>query len=268
MPNFPSNSQGSNSQGSNSQGRPQRQVRSFVLRRRRLSAGGQSEYRRLLGLYGIDGLHLSQTLDPRALFGRDAPLWVDAGFGYGDSLLAMARAFPAVNCLGIEVHEPGIYSLLRLAEQERLSNLRVVRGDASWVWAQLPEASVDRLSLLFSDPWPKRRHHKRRLVNFATAALLASRLKPGAVWHLATDDDGYGQSISGLLTSLQAWRRLPSLSMAAEAYGGTRYRRRAERLGHSLHEFEYQRVAGSGARVEAVASSASASSRKNGAAAY
>ena len=234
-------------------------MRSFVLRRRPLSAAGQAEYRRLFGLYGIDGLHLCQTSGPGALFGRAAPLWVDTGFGYGDSLLAMARAFPAVNCLGIEVHEPGIYSLLRSAEREGLSNLRVLCDDASNVWAQLPEASVDRLSLLFSDPWPKRRHQKRRLVNFATATLLASRLKPDAIWHLATDDDGYGRSISELMASLPAWRRLPKLSSEAEAYGGdTRYRRRARGLGHRLHEFEYQLLAGFGARVGSAAPAESA----------
>ena len=239
--------------------RPQRQVRSFVLRRRRLSPGGQSEYRRLLGLYGVDSLSLSRVSKPGALFDCDGPLWVDAGFGYGDSLLAMARAFPAVNCLGIEVHEPGIYSLLRSADREGLSNVRVVRDDALDVWAQLPEASVDRLSLLFSDPWPKRRHWKRRLVNSATAALLANRLKPGAVWHLATDDDGYGQSISELLASLPAWRRLPALSKEAGTYGGdTRYRQRARRLGHRLHEFEYQLIAGAEAASDAGESAAAA----------
>ncbi len=248
-----------NSVDPDSRQRPQRQVRSFVLRRRRLSASGQNEYRRLLGLYGIDGQCLCRSPEPGALFDRDAPLWVDAGFGYGDSLLAMARAFPAVNCLGIEVHEPGIYSLLRSAEREGLSNLRVVRGDAFDVWEQLPEASVDRLALLFSDPWPKRRHWKRRLVNGDTAALLASRLKPGAVWHLATDDDGYGRSISELLASLPAWRRLPGLSGEAGTYGGgTRYRRRARRLGHSLHEFEYQLIAGLEAAGDALGSTASA----------
>ena len=233
--------------------RPQRQVRSFVLRRRGLSVSGQSEYRRLLGLYGIDSLRFPRSLKPGTLFDRDAPLWIDAGFGYGESLLAMARAFPAVNCLGIEVHEPGIYSLLRSAECEGLSNLRVIRDDASRVWARLPEASIDRLSLLFSDPWPKRRHHKRRLVNFATAALLATRLKPGAVWHLATDDDDYARRISETLGSLLAWGRLPGLSSEAGAYGGcTRYRQRAQRLGNSLHEFEYQLIAGFKAAVHSV----------------
>src|SRR5690606_4145682 len=161
-------------------------VRSFVLRAGRTTAAQQ---RALVELWPIYGLEYSErTLDLRAVFGRDAPRMVEIGFGAGEALLEFASAHPEIDCLGIEVHRPGIGHLLLGAQARRLKNLRVVCHDAVEVLGrQIEPASLSLVHIFFPDPWPKKRHHKRRIIQPDFVELLSRVLAPNGVLRLATD---------------------------------------------------------------------------------
>src|SRR5512138_2021844 len=159
-----------------------RKVRSFVRRPGRTTP---AQRRALDGLWPRYGLPRQEApLDLLAVFGRRAPFVVDIGFGDGEALVTAAVNHPQIDYLGIEVHEPGIGHLLLLLEQAGASNVRVVNGDATDVLPQmLPDACADAVNVLFPDPWPKKRHHKRRLVQPPFLAEVTRVLKPGGLLH-------------------------------------------------------------------------------------
>jgi len=153
-------------------------ISSYVLRQGRFSPAQQKAYAELLPRFGV--AHTQHPLDFRALFGRDAPVVVEVGFGMGETTARIAQENPGVDYLGIEVHAPGVGSLLRQVEALGLANVRVVSHDAVEVLRDMvPPSSLAGVHVFFPDPWPKKRHHKRRLVQPAFAALAASRLAPG-----------------------------------------------------------------------------------------
>ena len=161
-------------------------IRSFVTRSGRITAAQQRALTELWPRYGLEFTAAALELD--AVFGRRAPRCVEIGFGNGEHLLALAAAEPARDFLGIEVHRPGIGRLLLALAAAGLGNVRLICHDAVEVFErQLPSASLAEILVLFPDPWPKKRHHKRRLVQAPFAALLASRLMPGGVLRRATD---------------------------------------------------------------------------------
>jgi tRNA (guanine-N7-)-methyltransferase len=174
---------------------PHRQVTSYVHHRARLTEGQQAAWRRWWPSRGRDVADLvrgAEPYDPPAWFGRDAPLVVEIGSGMGESTAALAAAAPGVDHLAVEVFEPGIAALLMRVDEAGLSNLNVLRGDAVALLREcVPEASLAGIRIFFPDPWPKRRHHKRRLVQAGFVALAASRLRESATLHLATDWDDY-----------------------------------------------------------------------------
>ena len=163
-----------------------RGIKSYVLRAGRMTQAqtrGLEEIWPRLGLNLADG---SQDLD--VLFGRQAPRVVEVGFGMGASLIERAETHPETDFIGIEVHPPGVGKVLDEADKRGLTNLRVYREDALAVLEQcLPESSIDTLQLFFPDPWPKKKHHKRRIVQPAFVELIRTRLKPGGTLHMATD---------------------------------------------------------------------------------
>ena len=163
-----------------------RSIRSFVTRAGRITPAQQRALAELWPKYGVE--FAAAPLDPAALFGRVAPLRAEIGFGNGDNLLRLAAAHPQCHFLGIEVHRAGVGRLLLALETAALRNVRIICHDAVEVLEQqLAPASLEEILILFPDPWPKKRHHKRRLIQAPFVALAAARLVPGGRLRLATD---------------------------------------------------------------------------------
>ena len=163
-----------------------------------MTASQQKALAELWPLYGVE--YTGNVLDLTALFGRDAPVVLEIGFGNGDSLVQLAADDPASNFLGVEVHDPGIGHCMIAARGANVENLRLINHDAIEVLENsLPAASLDRINLYFPDPWPKKRHHKRRIVQAPFLELCASRLKSGASLHIATDWANYAEHIDEVL---------------------------------------------------------------------
>jgi tRNA (guanine-N7-)-methyltransferase len=221
-----------------------RAIRSFVTRSGRITPAQERALEELWPKYGV--ALGAAPLELEALFGRPARRVAEIGFGNGDNLLALAASRPQEDFLGIEVHRPGLGRLLLQLEERSLGNVRVVCGDAVEVLQRyLGGACLDEILILFPDPWPKKRHHKRRLIQPPFAALAAERLQAGGTLRLATDWEPYAAE---MLATLAAESRL--INVAAK--GGfiprpaerspTRFERRGERLGHQVWDLEFRRV--------------------------
>lgn len=216
---------------------PRRAIRSFVVRAGRMTPAQRQALDRLWPRYGVD--LPPGELDLDAVFGRRAPRTLEIGFGMGDALLELAMARPERDFLGVEVYPPGIGRFLLRLEQAGLGNVRVVCADAVEVLGRhLPPGGLDELLVLFPDPWPKKRHHKRRLVNAAFLALAARVLAPGGRLHIATDWADYAQAIAELLADNADFSAEPDTA----ARPPTKYQRRGERLGHAIVDFCLRRA--------------------------
>ena len=222
---------------------PHRPIRSFVKREGRFTDAQRRALETLLPKYGIaEG---DAPLDFARAFGRVAPVHVEIGFGNGDALAAMAAAHPENNHLGLEVHRPGVGALLRRVEAEGLTNVRVANTDAAEFLARrVPDASLAALYLFFPDPWHKKRHHKRRLVQPAFAALVARKLCPGGLWCLATDWEDYARQMMEVLSAAPDFEN----TLVSGAYAPrpasrplTRFERRGQRLGHGVWDLVFRR---------------------------
>ena len=220
-----------------------RPIRSFVRREGRITTAQQKALDTLWPYYGV--ADEGALPDLNTLFGRTAPRVLEIGFGNGESLAATAAAYPETDYLGIEVHRPGVGHLLKLLGEQELTNVRIICADACAVLAsRLPDASLDRIQIFFPDPWPKKRHHKRRLIQPPFVALLADKLKPGGILHLATDWENYAEH---MLSVLQGEARLvntqASGSFAARPADRppTKFERRGQRLGHRVYDLIYRR---------------------------
>jgi tRNA (guanine-N7-)-methyltransferase len=216
-----------------------RLIRSFVRREGRITPAQVEALERLWPRYGLEPA--GRMLDPAVVFGRAAPLVVEIGFGSGDHLLASAQARPGDNFLGIEVHRPGVGRVLQQAEKLGLHNLRVVCADAVETLRQsLPQGGVDEIVIFFPDPWPKKRHHKRRLVQPEFARALAQALRAGGRLRLATDWADYARH---MLEVLSAEPLLAGGAIDRPADRPlTRFESRGLRLGHAVTDFEYTRI--------------------------
>ncbi len=216
-------------------------VRSYVLRQGRISA---AQTRALETLYAQHGLAFRDApLDARALFGRAAPLVVEIGSGMGETTARIAAEHPDTDYLAIEVHAPGVGSLLKLVEQYGLSNLRVIRHDALEVLQHMiADGSLAGLHLFFPDPWPKKRHHKRRLVQPAFAALAARKLAPGGVLHAATDWRDYAEQMLAVLSAEPMLENTASGFAPRPAHRPlTKFERRGLTLGHEVYDLVFRR---------------------------
>lgn len=221
-----------------------RAIRSFVTRGGRITPAQERALQELWPRYGVepgDG-----PLDLDALFGREARRIAEIGFGNGDHLLALAAARPAEDFLGIEVHRPGVGRLLLQLQERGLGNVRVICRDAVEVLERhLGGPCLDEILILFPDPWPKKRHHKRRLVQPAFVSLAAERLKSGGALRLATD---WGPYAAEMLETLSAEPRLRNVAADGRFVprpperSPTRFERRGERLGHEVWDLEFRRV--------------------------
>jgi tRNA (guanine-N7-)-methyltransferase len=220
-----------------------RRIRSFVLRAGRTTA---AQERALDQLWPIFGLDLPEApLDLARIFGREAPRCLEIGFGVGEVIGSLAEANPQGDYLGIEVHRAGVGRLLLRAEQSALKNLRVVCHDAVDVLRDFVlDSSFDEILVFFPDPWHKKRHHKRRLIEAAFVALLSAKLRAGGILRLATDWQDYAEQ---MLAVCNAEPTLQSLSSDAtyvprpEFRPPTRFERRGERLGHGVWDLCFKR---------------------------
>lgn len=223
--------------------KPHRPIRSFVRREGRLTQGQQRALDTLWPRFGIDNGDTPLNLDP--LFERCAPKVLEIGFGNGASLVEMAAGHPQNDYLGIEVHRPGVGNLLRLLEQRNLHNVRIICDDAVPILThRIPDASLDRVQLFFPDPWHKRRHHKRRIVQPAFVALIAAKLQPGSVFHLATDWENYAEQMMVVLSATNTFCNLAGpgdFSPRPESRPLTKFEQRGQRLGHGVWDLLFER---------------------------
>nr|WP_247614789.1 tRNA (guanosine(46)-N7)-methyltransferase TrmB [Streptomyces sp. RG38] len=179
----------------------ERRIRSFQPRRSRVTAGQADALQRLWATWGLD-VDGQRVLDLAALFGNDRPVVLEIGFGMGEATARMAAAEPEVDILAVDVHTPGQGNLLALAERGGLTNIRVANGDAIILLREmLTPDSLAGLRVYFPDPWPKKRHHKRRLIQPEFLTLAASRMAPGAELHCATDWEPYAEHMLEVLTA-------------------------------------------------------------------
>ena len=218
-----------------------RAIRSFVRREGHMTPGQRRALRELWPRYGVETEALA---DPAVLFGREAPLFCEIGFGNGEGFAALARAHPEYDYLGIEVHRPGIGSLLRRLADGAAANARVYLGDANDALAGLPDAALAAVHLFFPDPWPKKRHHKRRLVQPEFAALLARKLASGGVFHAATDWPEYARHIVEVLTRTPEFANQSAsgdfVPRPADRHE-TKYERQALAHGHTVRDIVFRR---------------------------
>ncbi len=221
-----------------------RPIRSFVMRTGRMTSGQTRALEELWPKYGVD--YSPAPLALEELFGRRAPCTLEIGFGNGEHLASLAAAHPERNYFGVEVHRPGVGHLFMLASSNNLANLRASSHDAVEVLNhQIAPGALDEVLVLFPDPWHKKRHHKRRLIQPPFVELIASRLASGGVFRLATDWEPYAQQMLEVLGAAQTlftnlspsgdWMPRP------EERAPTRFEKRGARLGHGVWDLAFRR---------------------------
>jgi tRNA (guanine-N7-)-methyltransferase len=217
-----------------------RSIRSYVLRQGRMTDAQRAAHERLFPVYGLPFAHA--PLDFARVFGRSAPVVLEIGFGMGETMAEIAASNPDIDYLGVEVHAPGVGSLLRMIEARGLRNVRIVQHDATDMAEHMVvPSSLAGIHVFFPDPWPKKRHHKRRLLQVDFARLLATRLEPGGYLHVATDWVDYAEWIVEVLGQTE-------LENTAERYAPrpayrplTKFERRGLALGHAVHDIVFRR---------------------------
>jgi len=218
-----------------------RSIRSYVLRQGRTTAAQARAQRELGPRYGIP--FAPEQLDLDRAFGRTAPKVLEIGFGMGETTAAIAAAHPATDYLGIEVHSPGVGSLLNRIEALGLTNVRIIQHDAVAVLELMiaPDA-LDGVHLFFPDPWPKKRHHKRRLVQAPFVRLLASRMKRGGYVHAATDWEDYAHQILAVLAAEPALENVAGgFAPRPASRPQTKFERRGVGLGHRVWDAVFRK---------------------------
>jgi len=213
-----------------------RTVRSYVLRQGRVTGAQERALTELMPVYGIE--FKEELLQPQAVFGRTAPLVLEIGSGMGETTARIAAERQDTDFIAVEVHGPGVGGLLKLIETEQLKNVRVIRHDALEVLEEMiPDGALAGIHLFFPDPWPKKRHHKRRLVQPAFAALAARKLAPGGYLHAATDWQDYADHMLAVLSAAPGLERVEG----AAARPSTKFELRGLKLGHKVQDFVFRR---------------------------
>ena len=218
-----------------------RAIRSFVLRQGHMTAAQQRAIDTLWPRYGLD--YRAETLDLAQTFGRAAPKVLEIGFGMGTATAEIARRLPDTDFLAADVHGPGVGNLLKLIEEQGIANIRVMRHDAvEIVENMLADNSLDGIHIFFPDPWHKKRHHKRRLIQAPFVAKLLPKLKSGGYIHLATDWEEYAAQMLDVL------RAFPGLENTAADYASTpayrpetKFEARGKRLGHGVWDLVFKK---------------------------
>ena len=215
-----------------------RPIRSYVLRQGRTTPAQKRALEELLPRFGLP--FRAEPLVACKIFGRTAPVVLEIGSGMGETTAAIAQARPDADFIAVEVHGPGVGSLLNRIDSLQLKNLKVIRHDAVEVLEKtIPDASLAAINLFFPDPWPKKRHHKRRLVQPEFAALAARKLAPGGLLHAATDWPDYADHMEAVFS------REALLQKATEGFTerpGTKFEARGRRLGHAIRDLYWRRI--------------------------
>lgn len=219
-------------------------IRSYVVRAGRMTDGQRNAFDTSWPTYGLkleDG-----AIDTDAVFGRTGPKVLEIGFGMGDSLLQMAAAEPETDFIGIEVHPPGVGTLMNTATAEGISNLRVYLADANDVLEEcFASQSIDRLQLYFPDPWHKKKHNKRRIVQPQFVQLVREKLRPGGVLHMATDWEHYAEQMLETLDAAEGFENIAGIgqySSRPDYRPMTKFEKRGERLGHGVWDLIYKKL--------------------------
>mgnify|MGYP006093968607 CR=1 FL=1 len=218
-------------------------IRSYVVRAGRMTDGQRNAFENSWSTYGLklaDG-----AIDTDTVFGRSGPKVLEIGFGMGDSLLQMAVAEPSTDFIGIEVHPPGVGTIMNIAQSEGISNLRVYLADANDVLEEcFPPQSIDRLQLYFPDPWHKKKHNKRRIVQPQFVQLVRERLRPSGVLHMATDWQHYAEQMLETLDEAEGFENIAGIgqySARPDYRPMTKFEKRGERLGHGVWDLIYKK---------------------------
>ncbi|WP_192458048.1 tRNA (guanosine(46)-N7)-methyltransferase TrmB [Musicola keenii] len=225
------------------QGRPLRKVRSFVRRQGRLTKGQQLALDNYWPVMGVE--YQKAALNFGDLFGREAPVVLEIGFGMGASLATMAQQHPEQNFLGIEVHLPGVGACLASAQEAELANLRVMCHDAVEVLEDMiPDGSLAMVQLFFPDPWHKARHNKRRIVQVPFVEVVLRKLAVGGVFHMATDWEPYAQHMLEVMNAVEGYRNLSTNNDYVPRPTSrplTKFEARGQRLGHGVWDLMFER---------------------------
>lgn len=223
---------------------PLRRIRSFVRRQGRLTQAQQKALATLWPAFGIDEKVVICSLEQ--IFGRTGPKILEIGFGMGDSLSHMAQENPQTDYLGIEVHRPGVGHLLGTIKQCGIKNLRIINRDAvDALTQQLPDQAFNTIQMFFPDPWPKKRHYKRRLIQKEFVRLLIDKLKPYGIIHLATDWEAYAQHMLATLSDCGQLRNESSnggFCPRPQSRPLTKFEERGQRLGHQVWDLQFKKL--------------------------
>lgn len=220
-----------------------RTIRSFVRRAGRMTPSQQRALDELWPVFGIE--FSTRPVDFGTVFGREAPVVLEIGFGNGDTLVQQAAEHPDKDFVGIEVHEPGVGHCLLRAKDTGVTNLRLISHDAVEVLAeQIPAASLSRVNLYFPDPWPKKRHHKRRIVQAPFLDLVAERLQPGGALHIATDWSNYAEHIDEVMNDCGRFDCVEDREHNGDRAldrPQTKFERRGLTKGHRIRDWKFVR---------------------------
>ncbi|MBI4194966.1 MAG: tRNA (guanosine(46)-N7)-methyltransferase TrmB [Betaproteobacteria bacterium] len=221
---------------------PHRPIRSYVLRQGRVTRAQERAHDALLPRFGIPFSH--RIIDLDTAFGRGAPKFLEIGFGMGETTAQIAARRPENDYLAVEVHTPGVGSLLKQIDERGLTNVRIIQHDAVEVLTHMiAPGAFDGVHIFFPDPWPKKRHHKRRLIQTPFVALLAARMKPGAYLHVATDWQDYAEHILATLSAEPRLRNTAGGYTSRPDYRPlTKFESRGLKLGHTVWDIVFQRT--------------------------
>jgi len=219
-----------------------RPIRSFVKRQRKLPPNKQTFFDEAWKVYGLEVEQEQAAL--KKAFSPDAPVILEIGFGMETTMLDLAKKHPKRNFIGIEVHQPGIVNLITQAQAQQLNNIRIYNEDAVIVLQRcIPNESLEKILILFPDPWPKKRHHKRRLIQPQFVELLQNKLKANGILHIATDWEDYAHHITSVLKNnsalapLETTDTLPALTDRIP----TKFEQRGKNRGHSIFDLIFVR---------------------------
>ena len=220
-----------------------RGIKSFVIRAGRLTKGQEGALERQWPKLGLE--LTNGAIDPKEVFQRDSHVVLEIGYGMGQSLVQMAQAAPEKDFIGVEVHLPGVGSLLNLAEEAGIKNIRTYKDDAIEVLQLIPDNSIDTIQLFFPDPWHKKRHHKRRIVQPEFVQTLRRILKSGGVFHMATDWENYAEHMMEVMEEQEGYANVAGANQyipRPEHRPLTKFEKRGQNKGHGVWDLIYKKI--------------------------